>query len=53
MRYQKIDEMNLGQVEGQIDTLIAIGGDNPADSLVDEVVRLMKVAQALGTNRKW
>ena len=53
MRFNKLDTLNLKEVEQEIDTLISIAGDDPSDETIKEVSSLIKVANALGTSRKW
>jgi hypothetical protein len=52
-RFQKVDLLKLKAVEQEIDTLIAISGDNPTSATIREVESLVKVAKSLGTTRKW
>ncbi len=52
-RYRKLNSLNLTEVEQEIDFLIAISGDNPSDRTVEEVTKLIRLAKALGTKRKW
>jgi hypothetical protein len=53
MRFNKIDNLNLKEVEQELDTLIAIAGDEPTLETIEEVSALIKVAIALGSDRKW
>jgi len=52
-RFAKINSLDLKAVEAEIDNLIKISGDNPSDRTIQEVTRLIKLAKALGTTRKW
>jgi len=51
--FKKLDPLNLAEVEQEIDTLISIAGDEPSDDLIKEVTALIKLANSLGTRRKW
>ena len=53
MRFHKLDTLNLQEVEHEIDILISIAGDDPSDETIQEVASLVKVANSLGTKRKW
>jgi hypothetical protein len=52
-RYRKLDLLNLSEVEQEIDSLIALAGDDPDWETIEEVSGLIKVAKALGTKRSW
>ena len=52
-RYRKINSLNLTEVEQEIDLLIDLAGDDPSNELIDEVTKLIRLAKALGTTRKW
>ena len=52
-RFAKINPLDLKAIENEIDTLIKFSGDNPSDRTIQEVTRLIKLAKALGTTRKW
>jgi len=51
-RYAKINPLNLRAVEQEIDLLISIS-DNPSDSTIREISRLIGLAKSLGTKRSW
>jgi hypothetical protein len=52
-RFRKLDTLSLQDVEQEIDLLISLAGDEPDDKVVDEVTKLIRLAKALGTSRKW
>lgn len=52
-RFRKLDILSLQEVEQEIDLLISLSGDEPDDRVVDEVTKLIRLANALGTKRKW
>lgn len=52
-RFSKVNLLDLKAVEREIDTLISISGDHPSEATINEVIRLVKVAKALGTSRTW
>jgi hypothetical protein len=52
-RFRKLDILSLQEVEQEIDLLISLAGDEPDDRVVDEVTKLIRLANALGTKRKW
>lgn len=53
-RFRKLDILNLAEVEREIDTLIEIIGDRiPDDEEIKEVSSLIRLANSLGTKRKW
>ena len=53
-RFRKLDILNLAEVEREIDTLIEIIGDRVPDAdEIDEVTKLIRLANSLGTKRKW
>lgn len=53
-RFRKLDILNLAEVEREIDTLIEIIGDRvPDNEEINEVTSLIRLANSLGTKRKW
>ena len=50
--FRKLDLLNLAEIEQEIDLLISIS-DNPRDNAADEIATLIKLANSLGTRRKW
>ena len=51
-RYRQLNTLSLSEVEQEIDLMISIS-DNPSDSLIKEVTKLIKLAKALGSRREW
>lgn len=51
-RYRTLNILNLQEVEQEIDLMMSIS-DNPSDELVEEVVKLIKLAKSLGSKREW
>lgn len=51
-RYRTLNILNLQEVEQEIDLMMSIS-DNPSDELVDEIVKLIKLAKSLGSKREW
>ena len=51
-RYRKLNILNLQEVEQEIDLMMSIS-DDPSDELVEEVVKLIKLAKSLGSKREW
>jgi hypothetical protein len=52
-RFRKLDTLSLQEVEQEIDLLISLSGDEPDDRVIEEVTKLIRLANALGTKRKW
>jgi hypothetical protein len=53
-RFAKLDLMNVMEVEREVDMLIEIIGDRIPDAdEVDQVSKLINLANSLGTKRKW
>jgi hypothetical protein len=50
--FKKLNPLNLAEIEREIDFLISIS-DNPSDDAADEIATLIKLANSLGTRRKW
>lgn len=53
-RFRKLDILSLSEVEREIDILIEIIGDRvPDNEEIKQVSDLIKLANSLGTKRKW
>lgn len=53
-RFRKLDILSLSEVEREVDIMIEIIGDRiPSDEEFKYVSDLMKLANSLGTKRKW
>jgi hypothetical protein len=53
-RFAKLDILNLTAVEREIDTLIEIIGDRvPDNEEIEQVTKLINLANSLGTKRNW
>lgn len=52
-RFASVNPFDLEAIEAEIDLLISIAGDNPSDYTIEQVTKLIKAANALGTKRKW
>lgn len=53
-RFRKLDILNLAEVEREVDIMIEIIGDRVPDSdEIDQVSKLINLANSLGTKRKW
>lgn len=53
-RFHKLDILNLTDVEREVDIMIEIIGDRvPDDEEFEQVNKLIKLANSLGTKRKW
>ena len=51
-RYRQLNTLSLQEVEQEIELLMSIS-DNPSDELIEEVVKLIKLAKALGSTKEW
>jgi hypothetical protein len=53
-RFKKLDLLSLSEVEREVDIMIEIIGDRvPDDDEIKQVSDLIKLANSLGTKRKW
>jgi hypothetical protein len=52
MEYRKINTLDLLEVETEIEFLMGIT-EKPSEKLVKEIVSLMKIAKALGTEKRY
>lgn len=53
-RFRKLDILSLSEVEREIDIMIEIIGDRiPDNDEIRQVSDLTKLANSLGTKRKW
>jgi hypothetical protein len=53
-RFAKLDLMSVMEVEREVDMLIETIGDRVPDSdEIDQVSKLINLANSLGTKRKW
>lgn len=53
-RFAKLDLMNVMEVEREVDMLIEIIGDRVPDSdEIEQVSKLINLANSLGTKRVW
>jgi hypothetical protein len=52
-RYKELNPLSLSEIEQELDTLIAIAGDDPTDETIKEVTLLMGAARSLGSVRTW
>lgn len=53
-RFAKLDLMSVMEVEREVDMLIEIIGDRvPDDDEINQVSKLISLANSLGTKRKW
>jgi hypothetical protein len=54
MEFNKLDILSLVDVEREVDILIETIGDRIPDSQeIDQVTKLISLANSLGTKRKW
>lgn len=53
-RYRTLNISNLTEVEREVDFLINLIGERiPTDSEMNQVSKLISLANSLGTSRKW
>jgi hypothetical protein len=53
-RFRKLDILSLSEVEREVDIMIEIIGDRvPDNDEIKQVSELIKLANSLGTKRKW
>lgn len=53
-RFRKLDILSLSEVEREVDIMIELIGDRiPDNEEIEQVTKLIKLANSLGTKRKW
>lgn len=53
-RFAKLDILSLSEVEREVDMLIEIIGDRvPDNEEIEQVSKLINLANSLGTKRSW
>jgi hypothetical protein len=52
--FHKLDILNLTDVEREVDIMIELIGDRiPDNEEIEQVTKLINLANSLGTKRKW
>lgn len=52
--FRKLDILNLTDVEREVDIMIELIGDRiPDNEEIEQVTKLINLANSLGTKRKW